>query len=258
VAGVVVFSCLTVAENRRLEGSRNELLAANSAQTREIRRLSSAAVAYNSTIETFTAKYDKIARSYVASLGGAACSTREECSHVGSVPDEAVALRSALRELKRSDRPTDSGQSSVAKTDEELSSLSSSIPTLWPAQGNVSSVFGGRRDPFAGGASFHSGLDITAPYGEKVVAAGSGVVISAAGKGDGYGNKVVIKHGYDVSTLYGHLSSVLVEKGQRVEEGDLIGRVGSTGRSTGDHLHFEIRVDGAPVNPLAYLTSDTK
>ena len=116
----------------------------------------------------------------------------------------------------------------------------------------------GRGDSSPRRPIFHPGLDITAPYGESVVAAGSGVVVSVGNKGDGYGDKVVISHGNDISTLYGHLSATLVTKGEEVNEGDPIGRVGSTGRSTGDHLHFEIRVDGTPVNPLAYLASDKK
>jgi murein DD-endopeptidase MepM/ murein hydrolase activator NlpD len=251
-----LFAYFTMRENHRLESNRGQLEALNADQTKEIRRLSTAAIAYNSTIKTITAKYDEIAKSYLSNEGGAACSSAADCASVGSITSSGAQLETALQDLRRADPSGRSGSS--AKLENELSLYLSSLPTEWPAQGTVTSPFGGRLDPFSGGASFHPGLDITAPYGERVVAAGSGVVVSAGNKGDGYGNKVVISHDEAISTLYGHLSAIFVKKGEEVKEGDPIGRVGSTGRSTGNHLHFEIRVDGTPVNPLAYLASKKK
>ncbi|MDQ7800882.1 MAG: peptidoglycan DD-metalloendopeptidase family protein [Armatimonadota bacterium] len=119
----------------------------------------------------------------------------------------------------------------------------------WPARGAITSGFGLRRHPLFGIVRPHHGVDIAAPWGTPVRAAGGGTVVYAGWFG-GYGKLVVVDHGGGVATLYGHLSSILVSLGQRVGEGDLVGRVGSTGYSTGPHLHFEIRVNGRPVDPL--------
>jgi murein DD-endopeptidase MepM/ murein hydrolase activator NlpD len=120
---------------------------------------------------------------------------------------------------------------------------------LWPARGALSSGFGLRRHPIFGVVRMHNGVDIAAPWGTPVRAAAPGTVLFAGWFG-GYGKLVVLDHGGGVTTLYGHLSSIGVVVGQRVALGQVIGRVGSTGYSTGPHLHFEIRVDGRPVDPL--------
>jgi murein DD-endopeptidase MepM/ murein hydrolase activator NlpD len=126
-------------------------------------------------------------------------------------------------------------------------------PTLWPVAGTLESGFGGRRNPFGGsGYEFHSGQDIEAPPGAPVVAGASGLV-SFVGWQNGYGQLVVIDHGGGLSTRYGHLSHIDTELGRTVLRGELVGRVGSTGRSTGPHLHYEVRINDEPVNPLQYL-----
>lgn len=122
----------------------------------------------------------------------------------------------------------------------------------WPIAGKITSNFGWRRNPFGRGRSFHAGLDLGAPRGRDVVAACSGRVVYSGWMG-GYGRAVVIRHDSIYSTLYGHCSSLMVTKGAYVETGQLIARVGSTGRATGNHLHFEIRLNGKPVNPLKFL-----
>lgn len=126
-------------------------------------------------------------------------------------------------------------------------------PSVWPVVGKLESGFGGRRNPFGGSAyEFHSGQDINAAMGDPVVAGASGKV-TFAGWQNGYGQVVVIDHGGELTTRYGHLSHIDVAQGQTVERGQFIGRVGSTGRSTGPHLHYEIRINDEPVNPLQYL-----
>ena len=117
---------------------------------------------------------------------------------------------------------------------------------IWPVSGTITSVYGPRW------GSFHYGLDIAAPSGTPIAAARSGTVIRA-GWQSGYGNAVEISHGGGVSTHYGHLSSIAVSEGQQVNQGEMIGRVGSTGNSTGPHLDFEVRVNGSKVNPAPYL-----
>src|ERR1044072_5188430 len=126
-------------------------------------------------------------------------------------------------------------------------------PSVWPVVGKLESGFGGRRNPFGGGSyEFHSGQDIDAASGDPVVAGASGKV-AFVGWQNGYGQLVVIDPGGGLTSHYGHLSHIDIEAGKTVEIGQFIGRVGSTGRSTGPHLHYEIRINDQPVNPLQYL-----
>lgn len=125
----------------------------------------------------------------------------------------------------------------------------------WPVPSchTISSGYGGRIHPTTGKYKFHGGLDIPGSYGSAIVAANSGKVIWAGNRGDSYGNYVIIDHGGGVSTLYGHSSKVLVSTGQSVSRGQRIANVGSTGRSTGPHCHFEVRINGSRVNPNPYV-----
>ncbi len=125
-------------------------------------------------------------------------------------------------------------------------------PSMWPVEGRVASSFGEREDPINGEGAFHSGVDIDAPYGTPVRAAGDGEVTGAE-MGAGYGRAVELNHGHDVLTLYGHLSAIAVVPGQHVTRGQVIGYVGQSGRATGPHLHYEVRVHNVPVNPYKYL-----
>jgi murein DD-endopeptidase MepM/ murein hydrolase activator NlpD len=127
-------------------------------------------------------------------------------------------------------------------------------PSMWPVEGTVTSSFGERQDPFNGEGAFHAGLDISAPSGTVVRATGDGLVDSAASV-NGYGREVIVDHGHGVRTVYGHLSGMIVITGQHVVRGQIIGYVGQTGRSTGPHLHYEVRINNTPVNPHKYLRS---
>lgn len=129
-------------------------------------------------------------------------------------------------------------------------------PTVWPVVGKLESGFGGRRSPFGGSSyEFHSGQDIEAAWGDPVVAGASGLV-TFVGWQNGYGQLVVVDHGGGLTTRYGHLSHIDVVQGQTVARSQFIGRVGSTGRSTGPHLHYEVRINDEPVNPLQYLLTN--
>jgi len=129
-----------------------------------------------------------------------------------------------------------------------------SLPSSWPARGWITSIFGSKRG-WGGNNRFHEGIDIAGPRGTPVVAPGDGVVTFTGYKG-GYGKTIVVDHGYGISTLYGHCSMLYVEEGQRVKRGGLIAAIGNTGRSTGPHLHYEVRVDGVPIDPMLYLASN--
>jgi murein DD-endopeptidase MepM/ murein hydrolase activator NlpD len=126
-------------------------------------------------------------------------------------------------------------------------------PYVWPVVGKLESAFGGRRNPFGGSSyEFHTGQDIDAPWGAPVIAGATGKV-SFVGWQNGYGQLVVIDHGGGLTTRYGHLSQIGVSQGATVRRGEFVGKVGSTGRSTGPHLHYEVRINDEPVDPLKYL-----
>ena len=127
-------------------------------------------------------------------------------------------------------------------------------PSLWPVMGRVTSSFGERTDPFGGESEgeFHRGIDIAAPNGTAIHATADGVVASA-GWGTGYGREVVLNHGNGISTLYAHMASFAVTQGETVTRGQVIGYVGISGRSTGAHVHYEVRIRGTAVNPHRYM-----
>jgi len=125
-------------------------------------------------------------------------------------------------------------------------------PSLWPVIGHITGTFGERMDPFSGEGAFHTGVDISSQYGDSVRVSADGIVIEADERA-GYGRLVVVDHGFGVTTYYGHLSSFNVLVGQQLRRGDTIGNVGVSGRSTGPHVHYEVRINGAPVNPMRYL-----
>ena len=125
-------------------------------------------------------------------------------------------------------------------------------PSLWPVQGVVTSSFGARLDPFNNEGAFHSGIDIATAQGDAVRAPADGTVVKA-GMGTGYGREVIIDHGHGMETLYAHLSGFAVVAGQDVRRGEILGYVGSSGHSTGPHLHYEVRIHDTPVNPSKYL-----
>ena len=127
-----------------------------------------------------------------------------------------------------------------------------SAPNLWPVEGQVTASFGERIDPFNGEGAFHSGVDISAIVGSAVIAPADGSVTFADYLG-GYGRTIMVDHGHGISTRYGHLSSFAVTAGQYVHRGDTIGYVGTSGRTTGPHLHYEVRINDVPVNPYKYL-----
>jgi murein DD-endopeptidase MepM/ murein hydrolase activator NlpD len=130
-----------------------------------------------------------------------------------------------------------------------------SPPSLWPVIGRLMDGFARRTDPFSGEGSFHKGVDITAPTGTTVRDTADGVVVQAEMVAGGYGRLIIIDHGGGLQTYYAHLSKILVRAGQEVHRGEAIGQVGTSGRTTAPHLHYEVRVGGAPINPYKYLAS---
>ena len=149
---------------------------------------------------------------------------------------------------------------SLAQVDAQLAErlrLIASTPAIAPVKGILTSGFGYRRDPVSGQRALHRAIDIATAPGSEVAASADAIVLRT-GRIGGLGKAVYLSHGYGITTRYGHLSSIEVTPGQRVRRGDIVGHVGSTGRSTGYHLHYEVRVDGRPVNPLAYILDSTR
>jgi len=188
-------------------------------------------------VKTTAAGGAKLPPTVVAEVAKAAMSTPEDT--FGVLRDLLQGLENRLRYVRRDV--------------ETREALASSTPSIWPAHGWLTGTFGGRSDPFSGEPAFHQGLDISTEKGQPVYATADGVVESASYTGD-YGNLVVIRHGFGLSTRYGHLSGYRVTPGQDVKRGDVIGLVGSTGRATGAHLHYEILANGRLINPLQLLT----
>jgi murein DD-endopeptidase MepM/ murein hydrolase activator NlpD len=170
-----------------------------------------------------------------AGIGGATDSYE---SHLQSLEARSLAIGNRLDQ--------------VEQQFDERSVLLSATPTVAPVKGLYTSAFGHRRDPFTGRSEFHPGIDIAAPGGHPVLAPADGVVLRAGVNG-GLGRSTSLSHGFGLATVYGHLSRVAVEPGQRIRRGEVIGYVGNTGRSTGYHLHYEVHVDGEPVDPVRYI-----
>jgi murein DD-endopeptidase MepM/ murein hydrolase activator NlpD len=141
---------------------------------------------------------------------------------------------------------------SLKTTVERQQALARSVPSIWPLAGWLSSTYGRRPDPFDGSTDFHQGLDIVADRGTPVRATADGTIDSAGYSGN-YGNQVLVNHGFGIGTRFGHLSKVSVRPGQTVSRGEIIGFVGATGRATSAHLHYEILLNGQPINPLRLL-----
>ncbi len=135
---------------------------------------------------------------------------------------------------------------------EKKKNILAATPSIRPVSGVITSPFGHRKSPFTGERGFHSGLDISNRKGTEIVATADGK-ISFAGKKRHYGNIVIIDHGFGKSTRYAHLNKIRVKRGQKVKRGDVIATLGNTGKSTGPHLHYEVRLNGTPVNPMNYI-----
>jgi len=173
-----------------------------------------------------------------AGIGGGAPADEVELGDLPAIEERAGQIAGALDAVE-------------AKLDERVRWISST-PAIAPVKGIFTSGFGFRSDPLTHGRGVHQGVDIAAAPGQPVRASADGVVVRAGTIG-GLGQAVYVAHGFGLTTRYGHMSRIEVRPGQRIKRGEIVGRVGSTGRSTGYHLHYEVRVDGDPVNPLAYI-----
>lgn len=205
----------------------------------------------NQKINEFNNKYHEIADTYVMNR------INNDIANRGNNVDRSFAteigeLRSILNELVSIDAISDDTVNRFTETEDNIRNYINSMPDVWPMQGRITSYFGNRYVPYRYEYIEHSGLDIAGLYGQAITAAASGYVVLSSYYG-GYGNTIVIDHGNGINTLYAHASSLCVQSGTYVNKGDTIAACGSTGNSDGNHLHFEIRVNGVTVDPLNYL-----
>lgn len=195
-------------------------------------------------------KLPAIVKSRAMGGGGADSAGMALLPSLNSPEDTFGLLRDLLEGLESRLQSVESGV-------EKRNKLAAATPSIWPAAGWLTSAMGTRRDPFTGGRDFHPGLDISADRGSPVYATADGRVVHAARASD-YGNLVRIDHGFGLESRYGHLEHIDVAAGATVKRGDRIGTVGSTGRSTAPHLHYEVRVNDRLLNPLQFLLRNAR
>ena len=221
------------AQHFRIEFENQRLRAENELQRQELNELNSRVEAVEDTSRKLAEKSGVVHEAGLPGTGGPA------------LPLDADSLATLEEKMSRLEKNMRAYEAVLRER--------GYTPSIWPVEGKLESGFGGRRSPFGGSSyEFHSGQDIEAPWGAPVVAGASGTV-SFAGWQNGYGQLVVIDHGGGLTTRYGHLSHIDVFEGQVVGRGEFLGKVGSTGRSTGPHVHYEVRINDEPVNPLQYL-----
>jgi murein DD-endopeptidase MepM/ murein hydrolase activator NlpD len=167
-------------------------------------------------------------------------------------PPSIEQLRGKINQLRLSAAEQQNKLSELKEQKEKEQYLAQFIPSITPAKGRISSSFGWRRDPIHGKMSEHTGMDFAGSFRSPIYATAHGTV-TFAGRNGGYGKQIVIDHGNGYKTSYSHLTSISVKKWEKVEKGDIIGRMGSTGRSTGVHLHYEVHQNGKPVNPTKFI-----
>jgi len=272
VSCVLVLSAIFVAgglyiskmleENKALRQNINELYSTNAEQrklieerTQEIEQLKEESAAFseivNDKIEEFTESFNKITDEYIEERSKKAnrSGDRTETAFTNDMRSLKETLDSLSSLYSRTGRQP---VADLSAAESKIEAFMETVPTLWPANGRITDEFGYRKDPFTKRKKFHAGIDIGADYGSAIRAAASGKVIFAEYTA-GTGRTVKISHERGIVTLYGHASSILVKEGQTVKKGDVIAKVGSSGRSTGPHLHFEVLLYGTAVDPLQYL-----
>lgn len=229
----------------QIEHENQELRAVNQRFEHNIRQLEGQLTDYQDRIQklALVAGLSELAPDTEPGIGGL------DTSETDSLDTELQLLRKRADDLE-------GVVDLVADRLDERQVRMSRTPTVSPVRGILTSGFGYRKDPFTGRRAFHQGIDIVAPHGKEIRAPGDGIV-TKAGRATGYGNVVYLSHGYGITSRFGHMSKLAVDAGQSVKRGDVIGYLGSSGRATGNHLHYEVRVDDQPQNPLGYILDES-
>ncbi len=264
-AGVGLVGLLTVGHYFALLGasSENSVLKEENAQLRSQILLVQEKVAHISATLDRVERFDAKLRTAVTQLQdpernlaiGPVGNPESEPSIPGPAPaaeGNLSALPGKLTSLESEASRQEQSLRELQEYFDDQRSLLASTPSIWPTRGWVTSDFGTRIDPYTAERKMHQGLDIASPHGQPVFTPSDGTVVFVGTEG-GYGKVLVVDHGYGVKTRYGHLSEIFVHTGDRVRRGDKVASVGNTGRSTGPHLHYEVRVNGIPENPRKFI-----
>lgn len=260
LGAMLVYSMRLQEENKALSQSLERLGEMNQKQqsllaekSADIKNLMARDAQNATAIQDLSEKYNKVASAQtLASRSSTSRSSANTAS--AAFTKDLQQLKSLLTNLTHLSAAQKKNILSLCDTQKKVDEYLNALPTLLPTQGTISSRFGSRKDPFTLLRKFHSGIDIAAAKGTGIRASASGTVL-LAGTVQGYGKTVILDHGHGIQTLYGHTSALLVKKGQQVKKGAVIAKVGSTGRSTGPHLHFEVRLNETPVDPSKYVTA---
>ncbi|NJD03338.1 MAG: M23 family metallopeptidase [Ruminiclostridium sp.] len=262
VTGTVLLLRQVTKENSKLKQSLTELYSANAEQRKildeksdEIAQMKQSNEAYKKTIDEKTseiiAKFNEITDKYIANQSTTKTSRSGERAPTG-FSNEIGTLKEMIDGMNSLTSRANLVTLDLSEANAKIDKFFETVPTLIPVNGEYNNGFGYRRDPFTRRKTFHEGIDFSADKGTSIKASAGGKV-TLAGRNGGYGLTVIIDHGRGLSTLYAHASKLLVKEGQTVKKGDIIAKVGSTGRSTGPHLHFEVLLYNTPVNPNAYI-----
>ncbi len=263
--GLGLFALLTIGHYVTLLGasSENSVLKEENAQLRSQVLLVQEKVAHISATLDRVERFDAKLRTAVTQLQdpernlaiGPVGNAEPEAAIPGPAPAAEANLSALPGKLSSLDTEASRQEQSLRELQEyfdDQRSLLASTPSIWPTRGWVTSDFGTRIDPYTAERKMHQGMDIATPHGQTVYTPSDGTVVFVGSEG-GYGKVLVIDHGYGVKTRYGHLSEIYVHLGDRVKRGDKVAAVGNTGRSTGPHLHYEVRVNGIPENPRKFI-----
>jgi murein DD-endopeptidase MepM/ murein hydrolase activator NlpD len=186
-------------------------------------------------------------------LGGSNINSLNPDYQLNEIHDQLIPrTHKSLENLETEIAVTSRSQAELSKFLKEQKSILSCTPSIRPTDGWLSSGFGYRISPFTNQREFHKGIDMATRIGSPIIAPADGLVVFAGREGN-FGKMITINHGYNLKTRYGHLSKFQVKKGEHVKRGQIIGEVGNTGRCTGPHLHYEVLLNGVPVNPLRYI-----
>lgn len=224
----------------------NEVL---SASNNQIKVLQSNAAANKQKINEFTNMYKQIADNYISKSNRGSTVKSKSTSQAGL---DLIKLNGIVEQLNKNFNSDEQLLKELKSSKENLEKVVNAIPTLIPASGKISSPFGMRNHPIKKVNIEHDGVDISSSTGDPILASAAGIV-EYSGYSKGYGNNVIINHGNGYRTLYAHASKLLVTNGDNIDKGQKIALVGSTGLSTGPHLHFEIRINNIPVDPTEYV-----
>ena len=264
-AGLGLVALLVVGHYFALLGasSENSVLKEENAQLRSQILLVQEKVAHISATLDRVERFDAKLRTAVTQLQdpernlaiGPVGNAEQEAAIPGPAPAGEANLTALPGKLSSLETEASRQEQSLRELQEyfdDQRSLLASTPSIWPARGWVTSDFGTRIDPYTAERKMHQGMDIATPHGQPVYTPSDGTVVFVGTEG-GYGKVLVVDHGYGVKTRYGHLSEIHVHLGDRVNRGDKVASVGNTGRSTGPHLHYEVRVNGIPENPRKFI-----